>query len=280
VGVTFAPDATGFPGGTPPPLSEYDKNTMGWSGDHGWGGSPKATGGNPATWEGQAQFHIEIGQENSQLGCSVTSPCSLVVVPNFGGAWNYMPPTNQPSQTDTSHCEDHTNDDSRDADVNLGGVVYANSHVFAACQNMDRIVVPLSFAPTAANCPNGNPAFYAEGSPMMNRAMTQWQAGMCTGSAPVDLQYSFGVSEEAARSAFLQGGQSLSARTDMALTTLPPDAAAAQGSSRKFTYAPLANSGVALAYYLDDPSTGQSINHVVREGDRGREGLLAAGGRE
>jgi hypothetical protein len=260
-GVTLALDATKDAAGDYEDPGGIPENLGDWPADQGWGGPSSATGGNPATWKGQAQFHIEVGQENSQLGCDASSPCSLAIVPNFGGAYSDVPGTNAPSLTDTSQCEDHVNDDPTDSNIN--GPFPADALNSYACGIMDRIIVPLSFAPTAANCPNQNVEFYAQGSPMLQRAMTQWQSGFCTGSAPVELSYNSADSESQARSAFLQGGRALSARVDMAMVTLPADAGATQGSSRKFTYAPLANSGVAIADYLTDPNTGQQINHVV-----------------
>jgi hypothetical protein len=225
--------------------------------------SPGCTnGGDPADWKGSAQFHIETGTTNSSLGCDVHSPCSLVIVPNFGGEL----PVGTRSNTDTSVCENHF-DDSVAAEGGQEALAYASS-IDGACSYMDRIVVPLSFAPTPTDCPASaiqNPDFYAEGSPMMARQMTQWQTAWCRSPAG-SLDFS-SVSEDSARNSFLAGGQSLGSGTDMALTTLPASGVA---SSRKFTYAPLANSGTAIAYYLDDavvantnPKTGAQIPNPV-----------------
>jgi hypothetical protein len=223
-----------------------------------WSGSStgSTTGGDPATWKGSAQFHIETGVTNNSLGCDASTPCSLVIRPNFGGGSPY-------SSTNTSQCLSHT------IDPSLHGNLPPNNSAARspACEVWHQIVVPLHFAPTAKNCPQSAPAFSAEGSPMMDRQMTQWQSAWCTGPAPVSLQFTrFG--EQDARNAFLQGN-GLGAGIDMALTTLPATASQASSSSRKFTYAPLANSGTAIAYYLDDVNTGpgapkgQPINQVV-----------------
>lgn len=239
-GITYAPQATGVPGS--------------------WGGPATTTGGDPSTWQGQAQIHIEAGtEENSFLGCDVHAPCSLVVVPNWGGNYSI---NNEGAGVQgpegTADCGDH----SYDSYASSFPPTSANAVHGFACETQNRIIVPLSFAPTPANCPQKNPAFYAEGSPMMSRQLTQWQTAWCTGPAPVSLQFTRN-SEEIARGAFLQGGQSLGARIDMALTTLPATKVQVTASSRRFTYAPLANSGTAIAYYLDDAQTGQQINHLV-----------------
>jgi ABC-type phosphate transport system substrate-binding protein len=241
-GITYALDASG---GGP--------NSYNWGGDS----SNSNTGGDPADWKGQAQIHIEVGgQENSKLGCGPGTPCSLVIVPNFGGNYDFDP-SGAPSNTITADCENHSFDDPFDA----FGADASNAADSFACEFRDRIVVPLSFSPTAVSsgCPGGNPQFNAEGSPMLQRAMTQWQSGFCKGSAPVNLGFT-SLDESDAREQFLQGAQALSSSVDMALVTLP---ATGQTSSRKFTYAPLANSGVAMAYYLDDAADGRPVGQVV-----------------
>ena len=123
--------------------------------------------------------------------------------------------------------------------------------------------MPLTFGPTATNCPQVSPEFYSEGSPMLERAMNQWIPGWCSGSSPLSLSYAFRTTEEQARSAFLQPAGFGTAPIDVALTTLPPDAAATAGSTRKFTYAPLAVSAVAIGYYIDDPQTHTLITHLL-----------------
>jgi hypothetical protein len=227
-----------------------------------WSGSNASdnTGGSPADWTGQAQFHIETGTTNNFLGCGVTTPCSLVIAPNFGGQWVRDPNNSgQPllGPDGATQCGNHFNDDPLD-----GLAPYNNATASFACEIRDRIVVPLSFAPTEKNCPTKAPEFQAQGSPMMSRQMTQWQSAWCTGPAPVNLQFTR-YAEQDSRNAFLQPVQTLSTRVDMALTTLPATASQVSSSSRKFTYAPLANSGAAIAYYLDDATTGEPLNQVV-----------------
>jgi hypothetical protein len=254
-GITIAPQACGIP--------------------ESWAQSGGCTnGGNPATWEGSAQFHIETKVTNSSLGCDVNTPCSLVIVPNFGGNYSEPDGYRENGPDGTGGCENHYNDS---LEIEPEGQNNA-SVIDGACSYMDRIVVPLSFAPTPSNCPANviqDPEFQAEGSPMMAQQMTQWQTAWCTSPAG-SLTFS-SVPEEQARNAFLGGGQALGNGVDMALTTLP--ALGVSSSSRKFTYAPLANSGAAIAYYVDDgapantnpvtgapepsPEVGQQINRLV-----------------
>jgi len=257
-------------------------------------------GGNPATWTGQADFHVEAPTPRSQGGffnCGPRTPCSLVIVPNWGGTPVF---TGQgPSWTDTSQCDQHwfgqgvdgfpgspfnqkPNPNpygTGDLTGTLGGSAGTEPYgatvgpagngspaslqgASYACSAADRIVIPLSFAPPPSDCPNNAPAFYAQGSPMMQTQMLQWQAGWCNGPAPVTLDYTVN-SESLARQDFLAGSQVGGATTDMALVTLPVTAAEQQASHRQFTYAPLANSGTGIAYLIDDPSTGSQINRMV-----------------
>jgi hypothetical protein len=241
------------------------------------GTPPSNWNNNPADWTGQADFHVEAPSPRAEGGyfrCGPATPCSLVIDPNWGGT-----PAGLDNYTDTSNCAVHSIGGISPGDFfsNLpasnppwgglrepaqGGGPGSLQAASAACWAANRIVIPLSFAPTPQNCPNKTPQFYAQGSPMMQTQMAQWQAGWCTGATPVALSYTFN-GESQARTAFLAGGQAASARVDMALTTLPADAGAQQASSRKFTYAPLANSGVDIAYYLDDGANGSQMGTMV-----------------
>jgi len=270
---------------------------------------PKWDGGNPATWTGQADFHVEAPTPRSEGGffkCGASTPCSLVIVPNWGGTPVYNANSGQFSYGNTSLCGQHwlgnggdptpsqykkykgdllgdTNNNPSPGgtgDIMGGPVTGSGPYAFGessgpnsgavtllqgasyACWTADRIVIPLSFAPTPADCPNKTPAFYAQGSPMMQTQMLQWQAGWCNGPEPVTLDYTSN-SESVARGEFLAGTQPGGAPTDMALVTLPATAAERQGSQRQFTYAPLANSGVGIAYLIDDPNNGAQINRIV-----------------
>jgi hypothetical protein len=201
---------------------------------------------------GEANFYVEAGSEiNNFLNCDPSDPCSIVVVPNWGG--------------EPQNCSNHSQDF---ADAGAPPFGYASPDFDTIWDNSpcgwaDRIVVPLTFGPTPANCPQVTPEFYSEGSPMLERAMNQWIPGWCNGSSPLSLSYAFRTTEEQARTTFLQPTSAGTAPIDVAFTTLPPDAAATAGSTRKYTYAPVAVSAVAISYYIDDPQTHTPITHLV-----------------
>jgi hypothetical protein len=202
---------------------------------------------------GQANMYVEAGAENSLLKCGDTSPCSLVVVPNWGGQ--------EPDFGLPAACANHTNDDG-----SLPLQYGAYQFIGGQCSWADRIVVPLSFAPSPANCPTtSTPVFQVDGSSTMEAALWQWQAGWCVGKSALSFGYT-SQDEYLARQLFLNGSGSLGAPVDMALVTQPADSSNSNGASpaaRQYTYAPLANSAIDFAYYIDNPNTGEPMANLV-----------------
>ena len=194
----------------------------------------------------QVSFHVENAQTNSVLGCDATHACSILVLPAFGG---------RQDPNSTINCADHTQDYPTKANgYQNDPTTLASDNMFgAACSWANRLVVPLSFAATPSNCPNTAASFSAAGSPMLSRALQQWQAGWCHGSSALSFNYNSTSNEYEARSSFLNGGQALTSSTDVALTTQPGD------GGRKHTYAPIANTDIAIAFVIDDPKTGRVI---------------------
>jgi PBP superfamily domain len=213
------------------------------SGDTSWSGP--ANGGTYATLAdgtGEATIPIETAFENKWLGCDQGHPCWLVVVPNWGGDWNGF---SDPQGQQRPQCQVHDFDsdfttDNGD-DTRLGNL----------CSWPDRIMVPLNFAPTPTECPASPDAFTSEGAPVMARAMAQWRIGWCQGNNGLSFNYDGGINEYQARQAFLHGTGALTSSLDLALVTRPATTDQAAASSRKFTYAPLVNSSIAIAYVLD-----------------------------
>jgi hypothetical protein len=184
---------------------------------------------------GQTQIQLLTGQEDQQLGCDVGVPCSLAIVPSQGGNNEVFP----------TRCNDH----SEDSLTSIGSEAFG---FIGQCSWKKRIIVPLFFARTPADCPVLNANFTAIGSPMLARAMSQWQSALCASSDRLSIQYDSAQSEPLAREDFLDGSD------DMALTTLP-----ATGTGKHpFTYAPLAVSAVSLAYWVDNPKTGKPLTNL------------------
>jgi hypothetical protein len=188
---------------------------------------------------GQANVLINTVQENQFLGCDQNHACSLVVVPAQGGNVLASPP----------NCADH----SEDRVFAIGQLDFGAT--YNTCSWADRIVIPLSFAPTPGVCPIKNAAFTTAGSPMLDRAMSSWVAGLCTGSHGLTIQYNPFVPEP------LAVQEAAGGLTDVALTTRP---ASVQGivTTRKYLYAPVGVSAVSVAYWVDDPVTGLPVTGI------------------
>ena len=190
---------------------------------------------------GQASIDVETGLENSFLGCGRNHPCSLVVVPGQGGA--------------PGHCTNHS------GDLGLfgsGNALASNTFSLTAgasgeCAWDNRIVIPLSFAPTPNGCPQRNPAFTVVGSPMAAGAMQQWLTGLCAGRRGMTINYDSTLGEPTAVT------NAVNKIDDVALTTLPASADGVATGNTPFVYAPIAVSAVSVAYWIDNVSTGEQL---------------------
>ena len=89
---------------------------------------------------------------------------------------------------------------------------------------------------------------------MLQRAMQQWNAGLCAAADPVTVQYSSALPEPEAIEAVQSG------LGDVALTTRP--AASAVAGKRRYTYAPVAVSAVSIAYWVDNTRTGEPYTDI------------------
>jgi hypothetical protein len=227
---------------------------------------------------GSAQVQIETLEENNFLGCDSDDPCSLVVLPNWGGydgnqfGLDSSDPTDTEGQLDYSaDCYGVANHDYDGIEVDFplaqGGLGEGTMAAWGdSCAWADRFVIPLDFAPSPSQfCPLNDYQFDSEGSPFLEKAIQQWEPGWCTqGQDAVDFGYNSAVDEYDARADFLNGSASgLSSGTDVALVTDPASADAAAGSTRQYTYAPIANTGIAIAYYVDNYQTGEPITNLV-----------------
>ncbi len=186
---------------------------------------------------GQADIQILISDQNSLLGCGLGHRCSVVVVPAQGGNEFASPPD----------CSDHSQDTGGFA---IGEFSFGQ---YFQCSWADRIVIPLTFVKAAANCPIHNTALTALGSPMIDRAMSQWIAFLCTGSDPLTITYNPSITEpEAIQDVPLGLG-------DIALTSRPGPTTI---GTRSYTYAPLSISAVSVAYWVDNPNTGAPVTNL------------------
>src|SRR6478609_4729868 len=123
-----------------------------------------ATPDGPANWQdnvtradgtGQVTIQVFTKRESAGLGCDSDSPCSIVVVPNYGRP-----------QGDTEDLMD------------------------APWAWARRTVVPLSFLPVDDACPLAGSSLRVEGSPMAADLLATWRGRTCTlDKNPVTLDY-------------------------------------------------------------------------------------------
>ncbi|WNM46952.1 hypothetical protein RMN57_20735 [Kitasatospora sp. CM 4170] len=216
----------------------------------------------PTGADGSGATSIEVwtATQSPSLGCDATHPCSLVIEPNYGGD------TQDPNKARNGavDCTDHLSDiDGFFNTASDGGLEayaaswegnqYAGFQIGEQCAWEKRTVMPLYFAPTAADCENQAAVFKAAGLEMANRAVQQWRAGLCLADSPLSFQYSSSGGEPQARQAFLGG-----AGLDVALTARPDTATPA----RPYVYAPLATSGVSVVFVVDDTRTGRQLRDM------------------
>ncbi|MBV9856493.1 MAG: hypothetical protein JOY82_18595 [Streptosporangiaceae bacterium] len=196
--------------------------------------------------KGVADIEIYTGIQNQFLGCDPQHACSLVVIPAQGGdSWDY--PTRP-------RCNDHIQDGPTGAQLAYGQFAFGGltGQPNETCAWDKRIVVPLHFAPTPNGCPFRNADFTAGGSPMLARAMTQWQTSLCVGSNPISMQYNSSINESEARNDFASG------LNDVAFTTQPMTGT----GKHPFAYAPVAVSAVSIAYWVDNSVTAQPFTNM------------------
>ena len=120
----------------------------------------------PSNWQdiatapdgtGQVTLQLFTRREAPSLGCDQTSPCSLVVLPNYG------------------------------RDTGAGAV---EDELDAPWAWARRTVVPLTFLALDDNCPLGGKPLGVEGSPSAARALASWRGAACTArTGPVAIDY-------------------------------------------------------------------------------------------
>ncbi len=182
---------------------------------------------------GAVDIQILVAAQNQFLGCGPHHRCSLVIVPAQGGNFG--------------NCGDHSSDQFNAlGEYDFGGT-------YASCSWKYRIVVPLSFVQAPRFCPIRNASFTALGSPMLGLAMDQWIGALCAGSNPLTITYNPAITEP---EAIQDLGVGLG---DIALTSRP---GSTQIGKIKYTFAPVAISAAAIAYWVDNPNTFQPVTNL------------------
>jgi hypothetical protein len=248
-----------------------------YGGANGCAGSPpeSATAQNPSTppgnttyavtrpdGNGSSTFVIWTAQQNASLGCSNTVPCALVIIPIVGlscdvsGAalpLSQLPVEDRPApgaQTDqaTADCEADGRYEpgelfSSDTRKGAGDTAVTGAMWWSASNWLNRITVPLHFAPPANVCDilDERVPLDLYGSELMNQATNQWAALFC--QDPRRFKFRHVRTGEPQAKAALDSGQIVAAL----VSRPPPD-----GYAKPTVTVPVAVTGFAITFTVDD----------------------------
>jgi ABC-type phosphate transport system substrate-binding protein len=118
------------------------------------------------------------------------------------------------------------------------------------------LIAPIRFARTTADCPAAlTPNVFAAGEASASAAMDSWASRLCVRNTPVSVDYTTS-SSPAGKTAFF-GRQ-----VDVGVTSTRASLGQYPPPRRAFAYAPIDISSVAIAFNVDDTTTGQPITHM------------------
>jgi hypothetical protein len=204
--------------------------------------------------KGSSKFAISTFETNASLGCSDKVPCSLVIIPIIGiscdPAGTGLPPEDQPD-SDTqaaafakcSATGRYKPGEFSPGTVNQEDLAVSGELWWSASNWRNRISVPLTFAQASNICSLvGNSATaYMYGSELLAQATQQWAPAFCLNPKLFKLQH-VQTSEPVAKN-LLQNGS-----IEAAFQSGPPQ----KPFSRPVVQAPVALSGFAIVYSIDD----------------------------
>lgn len=172
-------------------------------------------------------FVVFTGAESSFLGCGTRDDGA----PSTDTCWLVAVPFNQALVANTHALHD-------------AGI----SSVLTPSLWAQRMQVKLDMAPVQTACPNGQARTLAVGSELLPTAMQFWTPGLCAGTS-ISLGYTK-IGDEQARQQYTAGAQ------NVIFTTAPV------AGSTSTVYAPVALSGVVVAYVADNPTSGQQVTDL------------------
>lgn len=198
----------------------------------------------PSGSQPNIQFQVGDAQQYPSLGCSVTSACSIVIVPIMHPT--YCAPTAAPdcsgppktpvgptvAQADTGHINPY--------------LTY--NDWWMGSNWAHRMSFPISFAQQPNDCTRTDAAVPVTGSELAYPAMYSWAPDFCLDPKKFNLGY-VSQSEPLARQGMTSGGPG---QLNAALTSLP-----VTGSARPIVHAPVAVTGFTVSFFIDDKNTRQ-----------------------
>lgn len=202
---------------------------------------------------GTADFDVWTEAQNASLGCSPTVPCSLVAIPILGiscdPAATSLPAADQPSADELASVTQDCESRGRLAPGQLmppgstGDLPVSGSLWWSASNWRNRISVPLTFAPTSDVCNVVSSANDIQifGSELLADATQQWAPHFCLNANLFRFTH-VQTAEPEARNLVATG------TAEAAFTSF----AQPQGYGKPVVNAPVALTGWAISYVIDD----------------------------
>ncbi len=201
---------------------------------------------------GDTRFTVWTTQDNASLGCSNTVACSLVAVPVMGVGCDVaaaaLPVTDRPADGQAAavakDCQSSGNYAPAESFNGTNPALAVTGKLWWSESNWrNRITVPLTFslADNVCDIVGGKESTDLYGSELMTQAMIQWRPAFCLDASRTPFRH-VQVGEPQAASLVNQGS------VEAGLISTPPPF----GFTRKVVNAPVAMTGFAIAYAIDD----------------------------
>jgi hypothetical protein len=205
---------------------------------------------------GDTKFTMWSTQDNSSLGCSDTVKCSLVAVPVIGiscdvAATSLPAADRAPAAKTAAVTKDCLSTGAYlpgQANYGVPPALSVSGRLWWAASNWrNRITVPLTFAPADNICDllSSTEPVDLYGSELMTQAMTQWRPAFCLDAKRTPFRH-IQVGEPQAANLLDQSS------IEAGLVSYPPEG----GYTRPVVNAPVAFSGFAISYAIDDAEGG------------------------
>lgn len=210
---------------------------------------------------GDAKFTIWTTQDNASLGCSDTVACSLVAVPVMGVGCDVsaaaLPAGDRPSADQAAavakDCQSGGSYSPGESFNGTNPALAVSGKLWWSESNWrNRITVPLTFslADNVCDIVGGKDSTDLYGSELMTQAMIQWRPTFCLDASRTPFRH-VQVGEPQAANLVNQGS------VEAGLISAPPTF----GFTRRVVNAPVAMTGFAIAYAIDD-ETGARYNRL------------------
>ncbi|GGM73847.1 hypothetical protein ACFFX1_13300 [Dactylosporangium sucinum] len=205
--------------------------------------------------EGLAKFVVQTNEHNPSMSCSMTTLCSLVVIPIMGISCDptaaALPPEDRPTPADLKFGEptcrgagklpENTRipiNDIFQVDAAVTGTMW-----WSASNWRNRISVPITFGPPANLCEQAGSSLPLDifGSEMLVQATDQWSTAFCTDPSRFKFRH-VRLNEPQAKAALVASG------AQGAFASLPPD----EPYPIPVVSSPVAITGFAISYLIDD----------------------------